>query len=684
MLKPTYKNKFLGEYSREELENDFLENCETLDVKAQEIIKLEQKAQHLSQQLTKLAKDLQMQNRAPKLFSGSQAPSAFRQSQQNVRELQDQIASVEREIEMKQQKHTKILRDISYFQSIQGESVNKLKTVTSNLTKSGISKPIRTRDEIIIMLNELIKKNTLPQMANRLKATVAILQGDFEAAAEPMRPLLEHIGETATLSECIEQKHDLQERENKIEQLQEKLGDLKERYNEMLQKHEELSQQYENEAGQNAARNKEIHDLQMQKETKIKEKMKAQELEIISKGLVNEIEQLEQQKIKLEVTTTERQQKVQTQVQEALEKLRQEAEEVDKRCKEAKEANQELEKELQDAEEASRQAAVKRREAEDEFDRLQEEYKKIASEYGEKVDSGQQDPFEDKRFVQFLQRMKELNWTPKRIRQISTETEQLADKLSEIQANITLYEDAEKQLEEKLEAKMKKIEELESKLENLADDIQHNIKKGPRVMPEYTEGAPSITFHGQLPPGQTDLAILFKTFNLDKTIIGTKPSSIFFVIEFLEHNSMETKRVNISSGVLDSRIDFMCNNDFVLREYLLKTSLPIQMRRDRDGQITEAARSELNLLPLVNGVNSFTSTAKIWNARGRVVGTFTYEVSTRVPVSTEEPPNPEEKKAQEKEEHNEEESGENKGSLKQIIENNVSKTTLIGNMFDEN
>ena len=641
MLKPTYKNKILGEYSREELENDFLQNCETLDVKAQEIVKLEQKAQHLSQQLTKLAKDLQSQNRGPKMFTGSQAPSAFRQSQQNVKDLQDQIAAVEREIEMKQQKHTKILRDISYFQTIQGESVNKLKTITTTLTKSGISKPIRTRDEIIIMLEELIRKNTLPQMSNRLRAAVAILQGDFEAAEEPMRPLLEHIGETTTLSECIEQKHDLQERENKIEKLQEKLGDLKERYNEMLQRQQEMSQQYENEAEQNAARNKEIHDLQLQKETKEKEKMKAQELEIISKGLINEIEQLEQQKIKLEVTTTERQQKVQTQVQEALEKLRQEAVEVDKRCKEAKEANAELEKELKDAEEASKAAAVRRREAEDEFDKLQEEYKQVASQYSEKVDIGQKDPFEDKRFVQFLTRMKELNWTPKKIRQISAETEQLAEKLSEIQANITLYEDAERQLNEKLETKRKKIEQLEAQLQNLAECIKAN-NTGPRVMPEFTNGAPNITFHGHLQEGQTDIAILFKTFNLDKTIVGNKPSNIFFVIEFLEHDSRETSRVNISKGVMDSRIDFICNNDFVLREYLIKTSLPLQMRRDRDGQITEAARSELNLLPLVNGINSFTSTAKIWNTRGRVVGTFTYEVSARVPVSTEEPPAPHE------------------------------------------
>lgn len=636
MLKPTYKNRLLGEYSREELENDFLRNCETLDTKAADIVLLEQKAQHLSQQLSKLAKDLQSQAKAPKMFSGSQAPSAFRQSQQTVKELQDQISQIEREIEIKQQKHTKILRDISYFQTIQSSGTNRIKTANSTLARSGISKPLRTRDEIIVMLDELLAKNSIPQMQNKIKAAIYILQGDFESAEEPMRPILEHIGETMTLAECIQQKHDLQEREAKIDQLKEKLGELKGRYEEMLEKQQTMTQQYENDAVQNSTRNKEIRDLQLQKETKEKEKARTEELAFISTGLLQEIEQLEQQKVKLETTTTERQQKVQTQVQEALEKLREEAAAVEKRCNEAKEANVELEKELKDAEEASKAAATKRREAEDEFDKLQEEYKRIASTYSEKVDIGQTDPFEDRRFVAFLQRMKELNWTPKKIRQVTSETEELTKQLSEIEAKITLFEDAEGQLTEKLENKKAKIVELEGQLKDVAQGLEATKETGPREMPEFTEGAPNITFTGKLESGKTNIAILFKDFTLDRSVIGSKSSNIFFVIEFLDHNSRETSRVDITKGILESRVDFIVNNDFILHEYLNKTSLPLQMRRERDGMITEAARSELNLLPLVNGHNSFSSTAKIWNTRGKVIGSFNFEVATMFPISSEE------------------------------------------------
>ncbi|EAX96242.1 hypothetical protein TVAG_205280 [Trichomonas vaginalis G3] len=634
MLKPTYKNRLLGEYSREELENDFLKNCEMLDTKAHEIVALEQKAQHLSQQLSKLAKDLQQQSRAPKMFSGSQAPSAFRQSQINVKELQDQIIDIQREIDAKQQKHTKILRDISYFQSIQTEKETKIKS--RSLTKSGISKPTRSREEIIMMLQELLAKNTLPQIANRINSAIALLQGDYEAAEEPMRPILEHIGETTTLTQCMQEKYDLQERQQKIEVLREKLNTLRQRYETMLAKHQEMSKQYESDAVQTAVRNKEIHDLQIQKETKEREMQKIAELEIIATSLKREIEQLEEQKDQLQKTTVARAQKVQSQVMEALDKLRAEADAVNKRCAEARAANDELEKQLAEAEKERNEAAAKRREAETEFENLQDEYKTIATKYSQKVDMGQKDPFEDKRFVKFIAKMKEKGWTPKTIKEMSAETEDLEHKLSDLNTKISIYEAAEKELQEKLAKKRNKIQILEDQLKGVKVNLENEEPKGPLQMPDYTEGAPSIDFSpvNQLPlkENQTTIAILFKEFQLDRTVTVGKPSEVFFFVEFLENDPRETNHVPCDGKVFKSRLDFVVNNDFILREYITKTAVPLQLRRDREGQITEAARSELNLLPLTV-CNGFSAISKIWNTRGKAVGQVKIEVSIQHPLA---------------------------------------------------
>lgn len=635
MLKPTYKNRLLGEYSREELENDFLKNCEMLDTKAHEIVALEQKAQHISQQLSKLAKDLQQQSRAPKMFSGSQAPSAFRQSQINVKELQDQIVDIQREIEMKQQKHTKILRDISYFQSIQAESEQKLKS--RSLSKSGISKPVRSREEIIMMLQELLAKNTLPQMSNRIKSAIALLQGDYEAAEEPMRPILEHIGETTTLTQCMQEKYELQERQQKIEALRDKLNALKERYETMLAKHQEMSKQYESDAVQTAARNKEIHDLQVQKETKEREVQKIAELEIIASSLKHEIEQLEEQKDQLQKTTVARAQKVQTQVMEALDKLREEAAAVDKRCIEARAANDELEKKLEETEKERNEAAAKRRNAESEFERLQEEYKNTATKYSQRIDYGQRDPFDDRRFVKFLTKMKEQGWTPKSIKDMSSETEELENKLTDLQTKISIYEDAEKELQEKLAKKRDKIAALEEQLKGVKVNLENEEPKGPLQMPDYTEGAPSIKFQANtLEQNQTVIAIFFKEFQLDRSVTVGRPSEIFFVLEFLENEPKETIHVATDAKTFKSRLDFVVNNDFILREFVTKTALPLQMRRDREGQITEAARSELNLLPLTV-TNAYSMIAKIWNARGKAVGQVKVEVAIQNPLAQENP-----------------------------------------------
>ena len=158
-------------------------------------------------------------------------------------------------------------------------------------------------------------------------------------------------------------------------------------------------------------------------------------------------------------------------------------------------------------------------------------------------------------------------------------------------------------------------------------------------MPQFTQGAPNIKFNksdvSKLAPDETAIAVLFKDFQFERSFIGKKPSKIFLVVDLLEHQSMATAAVDINSGAFDARLTFVCTNDFFLSEFLERTSAGVQLCRQRESQVTEASRTELNMLPFVRGYTSMTQTVALWNKANKVVGKVTFEAAIyRAPVGS--------------------------------------------------
>lgn len=627
-LQKTYKNRLLGEYQRDELENDFLANCETLDKKAIEIVKLEQKAQHLSQRLSKLTSDLKDKSKVTRRFIGSQAPTAFRQSQMTVKELQNQVQELERDIEIRKKEHEKILRQISYFQNIQSATDTVKPKISQTLAKSGIVKGIRTKEEIINMLQMLLERSSVPQMKNRIKASIAILKGNYEAAEAPMKPILDSVGESTSLKECIMHRNEITEREAKIEALKDKLSELKNRFTNIQKKQKIMTKQYQEEAEQNAGRNKEILMLQQEKDLKQSEIVKISELHLIADNLRSEIEQLKHQKMKLQSETEGRESLVRGQVTAALEKLRNEVKAVESRCLEVKENNGSLEKRLAELEKQSAELLKKRRDAEEQFDNLQRQYADAAGTYGKMIDNSENDPFDDRRFVAFISRMKEKKWTPDTIREMTRETEMLTQKLHDTKTKIAQYEDSESQLNEKISIKRKKITELEEQLRELAEDLSQS-KVSERKLPEFTPQSQNakLTEEEQksIEGDRVAISLYFGDYDLDPSVIGNKASNIFLVVEFLDHEPVETQHIEINKSKFGEKMVFYINNDSILKQYIQNTSVPVKLCRDRDGVITEIARTELNLMPFLIDSLSITCNCKFWNNKGRPVGNCTFE-----------------------------------------------------------
>lgn len=632
-----YRNKILAEFSREELEEEFLKNCEILDSRASQIIQLEQKAQYLSSRLSRLTQDIEDPTRARTRFTGSQAPSAFHQSQMTVKELQNQIAAFQHELGQMQVQRDNIQRQIKYFKSLQNFSTFRSKSQRSTVRAQNTSSTRLTREDITYAIEDLIQKKTLPQMSNRLNATIAVLSGDYKKAEDELSGLMASIGENVGLFECLDRRKQLRDRESKIAELTNKLEELRQRYNEMLQHQKEQIEQYQSEADQNKQKNQEVINLQKEKETKEMEAAQISELKIVADGLRNEIDLLENQKSKLQSDNNERQIRVQTQVQDVLAQLKLEIQELEDKCKSVRETNESLTRQTEDIE-ANREEATKRRsEAEEHFKSLQVDYKNVLGTFNKMLETSEDvDPFEDQRFVAFLTQMAAKQWDPEKVRSVAAEIEELNQRLQKLKDKIAKYEAAEQQTNQVISEKRDEIASLNASLRTLADDLGQNSSEDQREKPQYTEGAEHVKFSeedkSKIGEGQTAIIINFRDFKLSPSFIGKKPSQIFLVVDFLEHKAMTTKFVDPNSESFDSSIFFVCKNDFILRAYLEKSAVPVQLCRSREDQVFEAGQTELNLMPFLDNCLAFTSTVKIWNETGRAVGKVTFEAALYSPL----------------------------------------------------
>ena len=80
---------------------------------------------------------------------------------------------------------------------------------------------------------------------------------------------------------------------------------------------------------------------------------------------------------------------------------------------------------------------------------------------------------------------------------------------------------------------------------------------------------------------------------------------------------------------------FVCKNDFFLAEYLERTSASVIICRQREDMLTEAARTEVNMLPFLDGNKEMTQTVPLWNTQNKQVGKLTFEAAIyRAPIKS--------------------------------------------------
>ena len=278
--------------------------------------------------------------------------------------------------------------------------------------------------------------------------------------------------------------------------------------------------------------------------------------------------------------------------------------------------------------------------AEDTYNTLKDEYRKSMNLFGSAVtaeENGEQDPFSDPRFVAFISQMSEKGWNPQKVRELNIQLEELRAKDAELTQIAADLQQQEADISKQVTEKRKTIIELEEQLKQLAQDLEANTEE-VRERPEFTHGAPHIIIeeeeYDRIESDQTAIKILFREFSIAPAYVGKNPSKIFLVVDFFDNQSLETDMVNPTGKMFNSPMLFIAKNDFILKEYIEKGAVPVQLCRLRDGSNTPTVvgTAELNLLPIIDHVNQFTTVIKIWSDTDKAVGTVAVEVTITTPL----------------------------------------------------
>lgn len=629
----TYRNRLLSDYTRDELEELFIRKCEILDFKAREINELEQKTADLSGKLTRLRNDITDQTKQRVKFDGKMAPTAFKLSQATVKELQNEIDRLNIELGKAERARDKVLRDVIHFRNLKN---------FPGQSHTGLKKPAKAAksvDDLVEMLAELSSKQTDPLVICRLQAASSLLKNNLLKAEDPMRKIMDMIGESyLPIFESIDKRREIKEREEKIDDLKRKLAELKMQQDTMAEEHSNRLKKYQDEAERNQQKYRDIMDLHLKKEELEADAAKLGELRIIEDGLKNEVHLLLEQKKNLEEDNDIREKKMNDELQLGINHLKSEIEALKAHIEALKKSNNEIEQQTNQLSNQYRMSVQQRGEIADGLRKLEEEHHMIRKKFVHLMSGTSEDPFSNPRFLEFLRQMDERQIPYDAIRRYCADNEKINQKLGMLTGKIDKYENQRAQLKQSIEDKKKIISELKDELDSLFGDNKGN-KDG--LSPQhrnihFNEGAPHIHFSVddmiELQTGFTAIILSFQDLQMDQSVIGTQKCKIFLSVDFLDYQTVQTSTVDPRSTSFDSQILFKVNNNLELKEYIKSKSVEITLSKAVGTIYSELGHGSLSLSPFLQGTNSFTSSLTIASPDGKVICNVKFEANIFIPL----------------------------------------------------
>lgn len=487
------------------------------------------------------------------------------------------------------------------------------------------------------MLADLSSRNTDPLVVNRLLAASYILRNNLKAAEEPMRKILELIGESSLpVFESIDMRKEIKERENQIEKLRHDLAVLQAQQDKLSQEHNDRLKQYQLDAERNQEKYREIMDLHHQKEEKEADAARLAELEIIADGLRKEIELLKSQRDKLIEENADRKSKLQEELQRQIEQMEKELEELKAHIDALRKSNADIENQKNSLQQTYENALEKRADTIDGLNKLQEEYRALRARFVKLMSGTNEDPFENQRFIDFINEMIERNWSFNTVRKFLAHIENIDGKLEQLDAKIAKYQPIKEQLTKQIADKTKLVKELEAELD--ARHISHAgaVAEAQRAEFKYQQGASHINISAaqqfELEENQTAIILSFLEFTIENSILGSQNCKLFLTVDFYDCKQEQTNFIDRYDSTFNTDLLFKVKNDFILRDYIKDTKIPVKLWKATGMKFTEVANTTIALFPFVNGVPSFSSTSVLMDNHEKAVGKINYEAQIYIPL----------------------------------------------------
>lgn len=622
-----FRNRLLAEYTRQELEEEFIRCNEELDDKAKSLLDLEKQAQYLSGRLDRVDQDRADQTKQQVCFNGSQAPIAFRQTQLTVKELQDQIDILQGELAQQQLKRDKVLQEVRYFRSLLNFPGKKSKAGTPSNGKR------KSREVLIRKLTELIAHEVPEQIEYRVRAAISILNDNLLEAKDPMRDLLNSLGERLPLFDMLDKQRKIEELEQRIQELTEKLERLRARHQEMVKKHTENLDRFKQEAKENNEKYKELMDLQQEKEQKEAEAAKVDELRIIEEGLRKEIALLEDQIRKIREENDERVKRLQEQMEQAIKDLTKQLKDLDQHCQNFRQSNREIEDTLASLQRNYEVAIDRQSKIREETQNLKAEYQSLTRSYGYLLSSIDDDPFESPNFIEFLSQMSSKDWKFKTIKQFQDEITSCNARAEKFKRKIDEYKEKENSFKQKIEDENKNIASLEDQLQNLKAD-HDGLLSMLEVQPEMNtiDEAPHFTVQPTIRLNDGEVAIMIYFANLESinmVSVGPKKAKLMFAVDFHDFEPLCSREFEPVEGAsIESKLCFTPENNHYLVETLKSYTLKVQLFKIVGFEQTMLGEGNLSLRSFLNKKYQWSGLLEIKSIDSdSVIATVNYEVA---------------------------------------------------------
>ena len=118
---------------------------------------------------------------------------------------------------------------------------------------------------------------------------------------------------------------------------------------------------------------------------------------------------------------------------------------------------------------------------------------------------------------------------------------------------------------------------------------------------------------------------------MDSSVIGSPKDLLFLTVDFYDCEPIQSGVINHYDSTFNTNMLFKVRNDYSLREYIEKKTPAFAIHKVTGMYHAEIARGTLNMSPLCDHIDCFTSVSTL-TSNDRAVGKINYEVQIFSPL----------------------------------------------------